>query len=554
MIGVIADSKDEAVVREFFELFKTPWEFYRGEGRYEVLLCAGDAQFDTTAKLILYYSGRKTHLDEEQKIHDRGQRKRSCVLLYRGDRIPIYGDTVTFSDKESGLLTDESSQECAAYGQQLSEGMAVRIGYDLFSEIRHLLTVGQPPCNAHIPTMELHIALLRDLITDCGISVVEIPPVPDGYSFIACLTHDVDHPSLRVHKWDVTVFGFLFRAALFSIWDLIRGRISLRDLLANWAAALKIPFVYIGLAKDPWCDFADRYLEIEKDIRSTFFVIPFKGYSGKSVDRRAAMLRAARYQAREIASTIQRLTTAGCEVGLHGIDAWVDSVQGRAELLEIQRLTGAAETGVRMHWLYYDNQSAAVLEKSGAAYDATIGYNETVGYRAGTMQVYKPLDAMRLLELPLHVMDTALFYRSYLGLSTRQGKALIDRMIDKAVRLGGCFTVNWHDRSLVPERLWDACYRDVIDDLRQQGAWFSTAGQAVRWFQNRRAATFETDYKGTGTPRVNVPVGHEEHLPGLRLRIHRPRGSEQSVAGASGDYIDLAVNDSVDAVVPSEAS
>ena len=29
MIGVIADPAEHNVVREFFELFKTPWEFYR---------------------------------------------------------------------------------------------------------------------------------------------------------------------------------------------------------------------------------------------------------------------------------------------------------------------------------------------------------------------------------------------------------------------------------------------------------------------------------------------------------------------------------------------
>ena len=48
---------------------------------------------------------------------------------------------------------------------------------------------------------------------------------------------------------------------------------------------------------------------------------------------------------------------------------------------------------MRMHWLYYDQQSPGVLEKAGAVYDSTIGYNETVGYRAGTTQAYKPLEA-----------------------------------------------------------------------------------------------------------------------------------------------------------------
>ena len=93
---------------------------------------------------------------------------------------------------------------------------------------------------------------------------------------------------------------------------------------------------------------------------------------------------------------------------------------------------------MRMHWLYYDEQSPVVLEKAGAAYDSTVGYNETVGYRAGTTQAYKPLEVARLLELPLHAMDTALFYPAYLGLSSRQARTLLGRLAENAAQFGGC--------------------------------------------------------------------------------------------------------------------
>ena len=186
MIGVIADPAEQDVVREFFELFKTPWEFYRMDGQYEILLCAGDGPFERTAKLVLCYAGRKMQFDDEQKVQTGRQRKHSCILSYQENRIPIYGDTITFVEKESGLLADEASQECAAYLDQSGERVVARIGYDLFGEVRTLLTVGQPPANANIPALELHIAFLRNLITGCGISLVEIPPVPSGYPFIAC--------------------------------------------------------------------------------------------------------------------------------------------------------------------------------------------------------------------------------------------------------------------------------------------------------------------------------------------------------------------------------
>jgi hypothetical protein len=541
MIGVIAEPADHDVVREFFELFKTRWEFYRGDGQYDVLLCAGDGQFEANAKLTLFYAGRKTPFDDQQKIQTRQQRRRACIVSYLGNRIPIYGNTITFPEKGCGLLKEENSPECVAYRDDTRGAVLARIGYDLFSEVRTLLTFGQPPANASMPTLELHIAFLRDLITGCGVPLVEIPPVPYGYRFIACLTHDVDHPSIRQHRWDHTMFGFLYRAIFGSLRNLVRGRMPIKNLLINWAAALKLPFVYLRLAKDFWRDFDDRYLELEKDLRSTFFVIPFRNCWGRKSHGPAPMIRATRYEAREIADTIGKLMTAGCEVGLHGIDAWFDSSRGSEELEEIRRLTGISEVGVRMHWLYYDQQSHTSLETAGATYDSTIGYNETVGYRAGTTQVYKPLEASRLLELPLHIMDTAMFYPSYLHLSPRHARTLLGKMVDNAVQLGGTLTINWHDRSLAPERLWGECYRDLIQELKSRGAWFATAYEAVSWFRKRRSVEFEEDPICPNSMRARIPSSYGDGQPGLRMRIYKEQNPGEIGSCRSEAYVDIVV-------------
>jgi peptidoglycan/xylan/chitin deacetylase (PgdA/CDA1 family) len=337
-----------------------------------------------------------------------------------------------------------------------------------------------------------------------------------------------------------------------SLANFIRGRMSAEGLVTNWAAALKLPFVYMGLAKDFWGEFDDRYLELEKDLSSTFFVIPFRNCSGKSPHGPAPAFRAACYEAKDIADTIRKLTSAGCEVGLHGIDAWLDSTRGREELEEVRRLTGVPEIGVRMHWLYYDRQSPLALETAGAAYDSTIGYSETVGYRAGTTQVYKPPDASRLLELPLHAMDTALFYWSYLGLSPRKASARLHQLVDTVLQYGGCLTINWHDRSLAPERLWGGCYRELIQELKSRGAWFSTAGQAVSWFRKRRSAAFEIDPSELGEVRAKVALSHVDNVPGLRLRIHKARQLGPIGTHRSEDYVDMAVEESIESSVPSE--
>jgi hypothetical protein len=523
MIGVIADPSEHRVICEFFELFKTPWELYQSGRHYEVLLCSGDINYrDHTANLVLIYAGRKLPCDAEGEIRIASHRNDNRLLLYQGFRVPIYGDSITFRENGSDILLDQHSQEPAICLQQSKKRVLARVGYDLFREVRTLLTSGQPAGNAGIPALELHIAILRDLIMATGVRLVEIPPIPYGYRFIACLTHDVDHPSIRDHKFDHTMFGFLYRAVIGSLIAVFRGRASLSNLLTNWAAAMKLPFIFLGFAEDIWCGF-DSYTTLERGLPSSFFVIPFKNRPGLRAQRPAPSRRASRYGAANIAVQIRKLMASGREIGLHGIDAWHDSTKGDTELQEIRRITGVQNIGVRMHWLYYDEQSPVVLEKVGVDYDSTVGYNETVGYRAGTSQAYQPLNATRLLELPLHIMDTALFFPGHLDLSPAEAKKLISSIIDNAVHFGGVVTVNWHDRSIAPERCWNDFYINVVDELRTKGAWFATAVEAVAWFRQRRATRLDSLNCESDFLHVNVTGGAVADLPPLHVEVHDTR-------------------------------
>jgi len=83
MIGVIANPADHDVAREFFELFKTPWEFCRKDRHYDVLLCAGEGPLDATAKVALVYAGRETHFDVHQRIQTGRQPRHGSVFSYQ---------------------------------------------------------------------------------------------------------------------------------------------------------------------------------------------------------------------------------------------------------------------------------------------------------------------------------------------------------------------------------------------------------------------------------------------------------------------------------------
>ena len=85
------------------------------------------------------------------------------MLSYRQGRIPIYGDISTFPEKGNALLTVEGSAECVGFLSESCDRLVARIGYDLFSEVRTLLTAGQPLANASLPSLDLHIAFLQGL-------------------------------------------------------------------------------------------------------------------------------------------------------------------------------------------------------------------------------------------------------------------------------------------------------------------------------------------------------------------------------------------------------
>jgi peptidoglycan/xylan/chitin deacetylase (PgdA/CDA1 family) len=521
MIGVVANETEHPAVVEFFELFKTSWEFYRPSAHYDVLLCSNTPVPGNNARLLLLYGAQRQTFEVYRGITTHSVPEHNSVR-YRGERLPIYGGCLLFDGAGEEVLIHEKTKSAAAVSVLSDAQTVVRLGFDLFGEVRYLLTVGQPAELAGVPTLELHISFLRDLIVTNGLTFVEILPIPAGSRFIVCLTHDIDHPRVRYHKCDRTMFGFLYRALVGSVVNFCRGKRSLRQVVINWKAAFSLPLVFAGLAKDFW-DQLDQYVDMERGLGSTFFVIPTKGDAGIDSDGRTRAQRASRYALPDIAEKLRALLSANCEIAVHGIDAWRDSAKGRNERKRIEEITGTSNLGVRMHWLYFNSQAPLMIEKAGFAYDSTTGYNETIGYRAGTAQVFRHLNADHLLELPLHIMDTALFYPAYMNLSDEQAEVAIRPLISNAVKFGGSLTINWHDRSLAPERLWVAPYRKLLDDLKSRGAWFATAAESVSWFKKRRSARIENVAYNGNTVRARVSVNQDKSgLPGLNLRIHTP--------------------------------
>jgi len=527
MIGLAVADGEREIAEEFFELFKTPWKHATSTEKYRVVLCTDGRMDRLDADVYLVYGSTPQAIDLESghspRLHER------LDVTWQDSKLPIYGPLATF-DRTTGTLVGNDLG--VDYSHQLGTRRVRRIGYDLFAEIGFLLNQGQPPSDALTPTLELHIALLRQLLSESGVPFLEIPPRPHDYRFVCCLTHDVDFFGIRRHKFDGTLAGFLVRGSIGTAVDLARGERSLSEALRNWRAVLSLPLVFLGLQNDFWDPF-DDYARLEKGRRSTFFLVPFKGRPGVPANGTIETRRAVKYQASEVRREAEQVAARGNELAVHGIDAWSDGNAGRSEMGELLAITGRTTAGVRMHWLYFAADAPAHLEAAGFEYDSTCGYNDAVGYKAGTSQVFRLPGTSGLLELPMSIMDSALFYPNRMGLRRRDAASVCEQVISNAQRYGGTVVVNWHDRSLAPERQWSGFYQQLIDNVgRDDQAWFATAQEAVNWFRWRRSVQFSTDAESqrvtvTSTwsppngPAGSVRVQWPGRVGDVRVESHR---------------------------------
>jgi hypothetical protein len=252
VIGVLANPEETKVVEEFFQLFKTPWEMFREGRSYDVLLAAQEDVPENDARLLVIFRAGKTSIDNLLGITCKSAGMLKGSVSTAGGTLAIHRNAVLFETKLPTLLRAADGAVAVRSGSQACQNI-IRVGYDLFSEIRHLLTEGQSVANADSPSLELHIELLRSWMIDAGIVFCEVPPVPAGFEFAVCLTHDIDFIGIRNHRFDHTLAGFLYRSLITSPAAFLRGKLSLKRLLKVWGAVASLPFVHLGVAKDFGC-------------------------------------------------------------------------------------------------------------------------------------------------------------------------------------------------------------------------------------------------------------------------------------------------------------
>jgi hypothetical protein len=309
-----------------------------------------------------------------------------------------------------------------------------------------------------------------------------VPRWPNRATWAAVLTHDVDDVQLfslpaawRLLKQARTPRSYAFRGGLTAV-----GR-----SLANLGRP------------DPYASF-DRWVaaEAQHGFRSTFFFHPFHPSQRHEFDPLYGPRDPVPFGGRRgtVVDLMRGLREQGWEVGLHGSYlSHRDAAELARQRDQIASASGAPVPGIRQHFLRFAiDDTWRAQEQAGFEYDATCGYNEAVGFRAGLAVPWRPWDAgreqtRRLLELPLAVMDGALFRSLHLPLP--QAITTVRDHLDEVRAVGGLSVLLWHPNAADERRFpgWWPAYTAALEHIAAGGAWVATCEEIARWWREREA-------------------------------------------------------------------
>jgi hypothetical protein len=360
---------------------------------------------------------------------------------------------------------------------------------------------------------------------------------PSAKKTAICLTHDVDSlyryspifAKLAIQNMRLGRYSEARNLALLSISSLFFKRV--------FFSSIPKPLESVLTAKSSIrYDFLDNVLslvEIERKLNGTssFFFLSSSSPKDSNYDFDDPKLR----------KLVRFLYKNGWEVGLHG-SYYSHSYKVIAEEKScLENSLGHRIYGIRQHYLrLWVPESWRYQSKVGLAYDTSLGYNHTQGFKAGCCLPFQAYDIknetlLPLLEIPLILQDLSL---SQHGKRIDPKEAVeICRKTSKIIyEVNGVFTLNWHvdyDERTSPG--WNMSYMKVLQDLSRRDAWLIDGFNLAKWWKSRSQVGFENiRWQNTA---LTFEIHSDTEVRAFTLRIFPPRGEAISNITANGARI-----------------
>ena len=281
-------------------------------------------------------------------------------------------------------------------------------------------------------------------------------PWPQGKKMAVALTHDVD----------------------------MTRKYGLKNLLKN-------------LGQGHWNDFKDQYRQSvfkenvywnfdellqfyqQKKIRSTFFFLA-----------RAWENFQYRYQIRsdKFRRLFENILAEGHEIGLHS-SRYTFSHPDRIlrEKIKLEKTISQPVYGVRQHYLRLQfPQAWRNFTAAGFNYDSSCGYNNAVGFRAGTSGIFHTFDyhdvqINSLQEIPILLMDYP--WSSSFG-SEEESKIIFQRLYQDVEKYQGVLNILWHPSNLAEPAFREA-WNNMFKWLKIEDTYLNTLSMIQQWWNNK---------------------------------------------------------------------
>jgi len=298
----------------------------------------------------------------------------------------------------------------------------------------------------NIPIVDLYGLIFKEWL-----SMITHRQVSSSSEFTINLTHDIDWISRFAslsHFLRVTISEFIKKKSILGILKQIR-------------------YLYIQTIQPTDDDFfrsINNLAELSEaqGIKSKFYFMAVERNQFQQGYNPASVL---------LKNGMNNLQDRGHEIGIHpGYTSFKNVEKLISEKETMEQVINKNILGGRQHFLRFQvPHTWRHWEQAGLMYDSTMGYADHEGFRCGTSYPYHPFDidkdeTMRILEIPLIVMDTTL--RIYRKLSPEQAKVKILELANICRNFGGHFTLLWHNTSLVDEWAeWGQMYQEVLVEL-----------------------------------------------------------------------------------------
>jgi len=311
--------------------------------------------------------------------------------------------------------------------------------------------------------------------------VNEIPKYPDGKSFALCLTHDIDSLNCISNLTPlINSYKRYFQCSpknLESIKQLLK---SAYELMQNKKKSSALSDIY---------KFIDA--ENEKGFKSTFFCFSDTLLKPHYYDSAYQYNDKVLYNGRNkrFVEALKEIIASGWDIGLHGsINSAFDTQILSYERKRLSLAINKDIDSIRQHWLSFDIRKTPYVQKeSGFKADSTMGFNRFTGFRAGVSHPYLIWDYQNdrefdLLEVPMVIMDSALFNKNSLELNVELAIKHCLRTMERVNKVGGVLTINWHTDHLHKEN-WFQVYKIVLDEAMKRNAWGCSVNQLYSHWQ-----------------------------------------------------------------------